>query len=528
MPKFSTKEVRPNVTAPVKTTGPTTRTHEGGTGYARDAKSELFLLAITNMVAEDTFYESAGGRDDRFAALIHQVTAEDPGWIAGFVPYLRNTMQMRSASVVMAAEYVKAKGSHGRAVVNSAISRADEPAEILAYWAQTHGRRFPQPLKRGVADAVRRVYNENAAIRYDGVGKAWRMGDVIELVHPRPTAAWQAALFEYLLSVRHARKELNTEALPTLNTERALQAMAVETRRANLALAGQTMSWERLSGWLNGPMDAGAWEAVIPKMGYMALLRNLRNFEQAGISEPMKEAVITKLSDPDEVAKSRQFPLRFLSAMKAVGGFDFLRALEKAANGTLANVPALSGRTLILVDDSGSMDSGISSRSTLSRREAAAMFGAALALRAEHADLIAYATQGVRVPIPKGGAVLKLAQATSTATHGGTETIGVLLAAYQAHDRVVILTDEQAFALGGRYVGAFGGYDEYASQDVAGATAHIPLIYTFNLAGYRAGHLPAGEHGRYTFGGLTDSAFTMIPLLESLKDASWPWETSAA
>lgn len=83
MPKFSTRQERANVTAPVKTTG-TMPTHEGGAGYSRDAKSELFLLAVTNMVREDTFYEDGGTRDDRFTALIHQVTGEDPAWIAGF------------------------------------------------------------------------------------------------------------------------------------------------------------------------------------------------------------------------------------------------------------------------------------------------------------------------------------------------------------------------------------------------------------------------------------------------------------
>src|SRR5690349_15254613 len=106
-------------------------TYEGGQGYSRDPKSELFLLAAVNMVGEDTFYEGASERDTRFRGLIAQVTKADPGWIARFVPYLRNTMNMRSASIVMAVEYVIAGGPNGRAVIDSAISRADEPAEVL-------------------------------------------------------------------------------------------------------------------------------------------------------------------------------------------------------------------------------------------------------------------------------------------------------------------------------------------------------------------------------------------------------------
>ena len=43
---------------------------------------------------------------------------------------------------------------------------------------------------------------------------------------------------------------------------------------------------------------------------------------------------------------------------------------------------------------------------------------------------------------------------------------------------------------------------------------HVPLIYTFNLAGYRPSALPAGERGRYTLGGFTDATFTVMEVLE--------------
>ena len=65
---------------------------------------------------------------------------------------------MRSAAIVMAAEYVAAGGANGRAVIAAALQRPDEPAEMLGYWFTTHGRNVPMPVKRGVADAVRRLY----------------------------------------------------------------------------------------------------------------------------------------------------------------------------------------------------------------------------------------------------------------------------------------------------------------------------------------------------------------------------------
>ncbi|NUP31904.1 MAG: TROVE domain-containing protein, partial [Streptomycetaceae bacterium] len=64
MAKFNTRAARPAARGPVTTTG-TTATYEGGAAYTRDVKSDLVLLAVTNMVGEDTFYESAGDRDNR-------------------------------------------------------------------------------------------------------------------------------------------------------------------------------------------------------------------------------------------------------------------------------------------------------------------------------------------------------------------------------------------------------------------------------------------------------------------------------
>ena len=112
-------------------------------------------------------------------------------------------MLMRSAAIVMAAEYVAAGGVNGRAVVAGVLQRADEPAEMIGYWLTTHGRNLPMAVKRGVADAVPRLYTERAVLRYDGLSRQVRMADVIELTHPAPRDAAQSALFRWLLDRRH-------------------------------------------------------------------------------------------------------------------------------------------------------------------------------------------------------------------------------------------------------------------------------------------------------------------------------------
>lgn len=494
--------------APIRTTGRPLPTGNMGHGFERDAKSELFMLACASAVGEDTFYESAKARDERLIGLIAQVTREDADWMRRFVPYLRRDLYIRSASIVLACEYVKAGGPFGAAVIDAAIARADEPAEVIAYWHAAYGRRIPKPVKRGVARALRRVLNEQSAIKYDA-DAAMRMGDVIELVHAKPRAEWQSALYRYLIDRRHNRPSpRGLESLPMVRKALSLSTMDKNELRALLrdpeALAEAGTTWERLSGMI-GPMDAAAWEAIIPSMGYFALLRNLRNFDQAGISQTARAMVRERLADPDAVRKAKVLPLRFLSAWKNVAGMEWGPALEAGINNALANVPALPGSTLIMVDCSISMqDTVFGRRSTLSRCEAAGVFGSALALRAEKPYLVAYDTSNKPVRVATGGSVLRLAEQFKPG--GSTDTWGCTLRAYSGQDRIIILTDEQA----------------NWSRASDASFGDVP-IYTFNLAGYKAAHAPSGSAGRYSFGGLSDAAFTLLPILESRRNGDWPF-----
>ncbi|MBV9869294.1 MAG: TROVE domain-containing protein [Frankiaceae bacterium] len=515
-------------------------THEGGPAYAHDAKSELFLLAVVNMAGEDTFYESAAKRDQRFMELVHAVTKTDPDWVARFVPWLRGTANMRSASVVAAVEYVRAGGAFGRRVVDSALLRADEPAEVLAYWTSAYGRALPQPVKRGVADAAARLYTERAALKYDGLSRAWRMADVLELTHARPRDDAQSALFRYLLDRRHDRADLAVpESLSVLTRRRALEAMPVADREGFVQLAARDatvaalltqagMTWEALAGWLDGPMDAAAWEAVVPSMGYMALLRNLRNFDEAGVSDAVASAVAAKLADPDEVARSRQFPYRFVSAYDAAPSLRWAWALEQALEAATARVPAFAGRTLVLVDTSASMSQqAFSARSTMTPVKAAAVFGVVMAMRGNAVDLHGFADGQFRHPVRPGGSVLaevdRFTRRVGEVGHG-TRIAEAVSATYRRHDRVVIVSDMQTFTDTG--FASFGGVRMSWTYRDRVATDQLPAnvpVYGFNLGGYRTTVVNAGRNNRHEFGGLNDATFTMLNLLEAHTTAGWPF-----
>ncbi|EFC80177.1 TROVE domain-containing protein [Parafrankia sp. EUN1f] len=530
MGKLAQAHPRGGQHGPVQTTSPT-HTAMGGAGWSRDVKGELFTLAITNMVGEATHHEAASDRDNRFVQLIHQAVAEDASWVARLIPWLRTTANMRTASIVAAAEYARAvreldpdaraAAPTVRSVIASTLQRADEPGEFIAYWLSGRpGATLPGGVQRGLADAVTRLYTERAALKYDGLAQPWRLGDVLNLVHPKPSASWQADLYGYVLDRRHHKDGKATGNLPMLAAREDLDAIPPADRAATLAswgpdaagtLKAAGMTWEALASWLGGPLDAAAWSAVIPSMGLFAKVRNLRNFDQAGVPDDVAELVAARLRDAEQVRKSRMFPLRFYTAYREVSSLRWAYPLEQAIGHSLSNIPKLPGSTLVLIDQSQSMSGRLSDKSTLSRAEAAALFGLAIGLRAEHADVYMYGSTGAwgsqrarheRIDLPAGASLLPLVKAHGRAHMGGTLTWTTLAQTYSGHSRIVIVTDEQA-------------------QDSPGKLPDVPLV-TFNVGGYRAAHVEAGRN-RVTVGGLTDAGFQMLAAVDARAGGGWPF-----
>lgn len=523
MSKFNSSTNRPSATraasSVVQTKKKRKATAEGGPGWTRDKKSELFLLGVANFVGEGTFYEAADDRDKRYADLVKKLaTNGDYEWVRGFLTWLRGEGNMRSAPLVGAVEAVRARlnaklYNGNRQLVDAVLQRPDEPGEMLAYYHQHHGRSVPMPIKNGINDAVRRMYSERSLLKYDTDSKHYRFGDVIEICHPAPHEAkpWQGDLFEYAIDRRHGRANGIPESLGMLRRNALLRSEADPKDWLNPELLGQSgMTWEDALSAVGSKVDkAKLWEAIIPSMGYMALLRNLRNFDQEGVSNAVAKRVAAKLADPAEVAASRQLPMRFLSAYREARDDRWTTAISEALELSLGNIPELRGNTLILIDRSGSMFSTFSRRSTLTAADAAAVFGVALARRAEKMDLIQFGTASYPVGYKKGESVLKIIDRFRDL--GGTNTAAAVHEWYKGHDRVVLVTDEQAY-----------WHASYEGGVFAAVPVSVPC-YTWNLNGYRVAGSPSGANNRHTFGGLSDGAFRMISLIEAGQNADWPW-----
>ncbi len=545
--------------SPVKASvQPAGHTHQGGVAYARDARSELFITAVSNLVGQDSMYETADAHDLRYRNLVWAVADYDPWFVAELAVWLRTGANLRTVALVTAAELAAAlSGEHPRELrsyddtrqqwgpvryaVQGAIQRPDEPGELIAYWKRAYPTaQLPKGLKRGIAARITQLYTERNVLKWDSEKSSVRFADALELTHPRPRAsAWQGNLFKHLIDVRHNRtievEDLWNQNLEMLHSNHVLRWMAANREPLELlnpdAVRAAGMTWEDVLslGGQHGLSKRELWEAIIPTMGYMALLRNLRNISKAGVSSTVMDQVASKLQDPVEVARSYQLPMRFLSAHRAtLGDPQWELAIGRALDHSLANVPALGGRTLVLVDTSGSMADQLSARSDLKRWDAAVVFGLALANRANDATVVSFSSD-TRIFQPRDREPL-LRQVERWKNEGffigsGTDTIGAVEKHWDnTYDRLVIITDEQVNTRGFYSWRSRQSTHEHDRLDQV--VPYATPTYTWNLAGYSPAHLPSGgeAHNWHAFGGLNDGAFKLISLLEAGTSAGWPWE----
>lgn len=507
---------------PVNTTTGRAFTTEGGMGWQRTPKGELFLAAVTSL-NEDTFYETADKRAQRIQALAASPEiVNSPEWTLGMVRWLRQEVGLRSITGVVAMTVVKARLDAGltgtnRQIIEAAISRLDEASDMIAGWMSLYGRNIPSCVRRGVADALRVRLSERSYLKWAGRMNAGSvtLRDVINLTHPKPKNSVQEALIKLVLDESYGKKG-DDKQLPTIRAYRQFLAMdrdaqirALTGPDAKDVIRKAALTHEVIAGAI-GTIPADVWETLVPEMGYMALRMNLRRIEASGASRALIATINERLSDVDEAAKSRTMPVAFYAAYKNAP-LAFAAALQDAANASLENVPALKGRTLVLLDRSGSMSYPMSAKSSLSCQDTANVFASALAIRGESVRVVAFDDHMEDVKVASTD-LLRVVDQMPTA-RGCTYTPDAVAYAHkkgEKYDRIIILTDEQY--RGGSVDNAL---DTYAPR--------VP-VFTWNLAGYATAQMEARQ-GRWTFGGLSDKGFQMIPLLERGIGQSWPWET---
>ncbi len=398
------------------------RTHQGALAVVLTPEQALRRSVLACMLWGDEFYESGVAIGTRIRTLVPQVAPER---VAALAIEARTAMKLRHAPFLLVREMARHASHRGLVAETLAcvIQRADELAEFVAlYWAtddaNSHGSDTPAkrntPLsaqvKKGLAAAFTR-FDEYALAKYDRPG-AVRLRDVLFLCHARPVDAAQAELWKRLVAGELATPDTWEVALSAAGKE---EGRSPEAKRE---------VWERL--------------LTDNRLGALALLRNLRNLREAGVDYGLVEAALNRMST------ARVLPFRFLAAARHAPQWE--ESLERAMLRALGVAEKLPGRTVLLVDVSGSMVAPLSRKSEMQRTDA--VYGLAILLReiSEKVSLYTFSTDAVYVA-PRRGFALRDALERSQ-PHRGTYLGRALETVRQAEpggfDRLIVITDEQS------------------------------------------------------------------------------------
>ena len=477
--------------------------HERAEAFRLLPEEELYAAVVTSSL-NPKFYETAQSAVERIADLVGRV---DPQFVARLAIYARNEMMLRSVPLLLVVELAR----HHRGddlvsrVIDRVVLRADEISELLACYQWRNpkeGVKKLSGLSHQIQVGLQRAFNrfsEYEFAKYDR-DSVVKLRDALFIVHPKPASPKQQAIFDKIVS--------DDLAVPyTWETE--LSALGQQQfGSADERKAAFRAKWEEL-------IESG-------KIGYMALLRNLRNMLEIKVSDHAIDVVANRLADSEAVEHSRQFPFRFLAAYKELmpihskNTAPLLTALEKAAivASEHVNIFGKDDTVFIANDMSGSMQHPISPRSKIWLYEVGLMLSMMLQRNCHRVISGIFGSEWQVVNLPS---VSILANAAAT-----TQLIGKVGYGTEGHkplewlveqkivvDRVMFFTDCQFWGVE-HYGGHFKAlWDEYKK------ISPKAKIYLFDLAGYGHSPIRIDEEDVFIVAGWNERVFDVVASLEN-------------
>ena len=363
-----------------------------------DAERQLTRMVLASMLWEKNFYLDGKAHADIVSGLVAKVA---PDRVAALATAARDRFKLRHIPLLLTRELARI-GKLSADTLDSVIKRPDEMGEFLAMYWSAGKTPVANQVKKGLAKAFVK-FNEYQLAKWDKNSAIVSLRDVMFIAHPKPQNQEQEALFK-----RVANQELETP--DTWETQLSAGADKKETFTRLMA--------EK-------------------KLGALAFLRNLRNMVQAGVTEDEIRAY------GNTVDASKVLPFRYIAAARIVPQFEDM--LEAMMFRSLAGVEKLPGKTLLMVDVSGSMfGAKVSEKSDLDRFDAAAALAMLCKEKCESLDIFSFSNSAVRVA-PRSGFALRDAIHGSQ-NHGGTN-LGASLSQVgtSQYDRVIVITDEQSY-----------------------------------------------------------------------------------
>jgi 60 kDa SS-A/Ro ribonucleoprotein len=374
-----------------------TRTHEGGRAKVVNAKAQFLRTLNSCFLWEDGFYEDGVEVAERLAGLTKECAKIDLPWTVEQVVKARREIGLRHAPLwclIALAEERKLT----KAAVAATLMRPDDATELLALYWKGKKKPVPASFKKGLA-AFFTGLDEYRLAKYGTRDGAVRLRDILFLSHAKPKSEEQAALWKRFIA----------KQLPEPETWEHLLSAGADKKATFEKLIGEE------------------------KLGALALIRNLRNMIEAGVTESLIMVAILNAKT------ERIFPYQILQAAQYAPRFE--GQLEEMLFKCLADYGKLKGTTLFLIDRSGSMNDACGGRNAKMNRYAAAV-SLAVMLReiCEDARIVTFNGDVQEIPPRRG---FGLVQALGSTT--GNTRLGKALgwANGQPHDRIIVISDEQ-------------------------------------------------------------------------------------
>ena len=510
---------------------PTTVTHEGAPAFEKGYAMELYQAVVTSFLGEGKFYEGSDDRAKRITRLVTRcVEKGDAEFVAKLAVYTRERMYLRSVPVFLVVTLAKvlrevegAEYAKVRTLVTRVIQRADELREMFAASEAIFGdpkdnkkfkRVAPRALLKGIGDAFNK-FDAYQFKKYSGGKGSVKFTDVMRVVHPVPANEEKSDLF----------KQIMENSLATIDTWETKSAAVGQTKfesDEDKAAAAKAM-WQE--------------NANNPKTGYMAKLRNLRNYTKHEVD---LTNVIDHLTNEVAVANSKQLPFRFYTAYRELGGEtmnanrwgyygydevkettngspELLAALEDAFDLAVKNMPDLGDDVLIIADQSGSMQSAISDKSTVQCCEIAAVLAAAVWYNqiqlGKKAMVAGFACKGKVYNWSKRTSSLNAAKQMMNTNLGGSTRIDTAWKAAQSAglkpSTIIVLSDMQMTGSQG-----YWGYDKLMNPEDYGLATKDTLKISIDLQGYSSTPF-AVNNGWYQLAGWSERIFDFVNAMEN-------------
>jgi 60 kDa SS-A/Ro ribonucleoprotein len=498
--------------------------HAGAAAYVLSPEMELYAAVVTWSL-NDSFYEKNDERLTRMRGLMNQCKPEFVGKLA---VYARQKMYMRSVPLVLVTELANLHSGDDLVarVTAGVVNRADEITELLACYEMMNKRtgtkklnRLSKQLQKGLSAAFNR-FDEYQFAKYNRDG-AIKLKDALFLVHPKAKDTAQQELFNKIVA-----GSLQTPY--TWETElSALGQLNYDSQEAKAAAFRN--KWEEL-------IFSG-------KLGYMALLRNLRNIMEAGVSYAAFKQVCATLADADKVAKAKQFPFRYLAAYRElldaekvspVKTFDnkisylingnkgytgeLLDTLEKAVAASAVNIKGFGADTSVLLacDVSGSMQKLVSQRSKVLLFDIGLMLAMLLQSRCKNVQVGMFGDTWKTITVPRSNVLANVQAFYKREGEVGYSTNGYLvindlLRNGVQKDKVMLFTDCQLWNSNANSLADIQSlWAKYKAQVAPGAK-----LYLFDLAGYGQSPLRVPQKDVYLIAGWSDKVFDVLAALEN-------------